>query len=122
MVFSLENQLFPVETETQKFVEYIKIVDLNGYSWHIARVLNGFMLTFKGDAFFAPTNFSVEIKEDLHYIKNKNCFFFQNEDFEVFYDVVNTVKNNETDTVFDFIQGLLRYRLKIDDSLTESEL
>lgn len=123
MIYSMNKSVFPKENQYSECHSY---KDENDFEWKIARVKNGFFVGYFGDTYFSPTTFEIrqdDTDNDYYFrIKNTNCFFIQNVEFETFYEFRNILKTGWTDDIFESIEILLNERFLLDKGLMECEI
>jgi len=121
MIYCIDPSLFP--TDPKKIVEQISYRDENDFEWRIVRIKNGFMVRFFGDDYFKESKFFCELKSGKTVvIKNTNCIFFDSNDFDLFCDIRDLLKNENTDDIWDFFNEMLTERFEHSDGILESEM
>ena len=82
-------------------IEELSYKDENNFEWKIARIKNGFMVRYFGEEYFKQKTFECELSNgEWVRVKNTNCIFFQNVDFETFCEVRDIIKIGYTDDFF----------------------
>lgn len=120
MIYCIDPSLYPTPEQA---LEEIIYQDENEFEWRIARVKNGFMVRFFGDDYFKDNFFVCEVTDDLLIkVKNTNCIFFQDADFDTFCEMRNILKNGFTDDIWETIQELFTTRFESSQVLLESEV
>jgi hypothetical protein len=120
MIYCLNPNLYPKE---EQVVEEIIYKDENEFEWRIVRVQNGFFVKYFGDPYFSDSVFACENKHgQTRNVKNTNCIFVQNTDFETFAEVRDIIKLGFTDDIWETFREMFDERIKNQDSLLESEI
>lgn len=120
MIYCVETEMYPKEGQ---FIEELKYKDENDFEWRICRIENGFMVRYFGDEYFKESVFSFEIKNGkIIRVRNTNCIFFKDTDFDTFYEVRNILKNGFTDDIWGIFEELLQERFENDEGFLESEI
>ena len=120
MVYCLDLKLYPIKNQ---FIEEIKYKDENDLEWRIARVQNGFFVRYFGHDYFCENSFDCQIDSGKTIrVKNTNCIFFQDANFETFCEMRNILKTGWTDDIWESIQDFLTIRLQQSTGLIESEI
>lgn len=111
-------------------IETIEWKDENDFSWLVQRIEAGFFISYKGDKYFAPPHFFIELRFnscmgdiaiDMK-LKNTCQFFIKSTELDVFAKVRTTVKTNYTDEVWDEIHKMFVDRLQKNLSLLPTEI
>jgi hypothetical protein len=119
MVYCMPIETYPTEG---LFIEENLYFDENNFEWRIARVNNGFFVKYFGDGYFKDEMFCCELKDGkTYFIKNTNCIFFQDPDFETFVEMRDILKNGFTDDIWESIEMFLTERLNICTDILECE-
>lgn len=120
MIYCLEPALYP---KPHQFIEEISYRDENDFEWKVARISNGFFVRYFGNDYFKESVFVCELLQgETIRIKNTNCIFIQNTDFEVFAEVRNVLKNGYTDDIWETFEEMFTERFEHDKTLLKSEL
>jgi hypothetical protein len=107
----------------EQFVEEITYEDKNGFEWRIARVENGFIVAYFGASYFSPKTFECQIHQRKRKrIKNTNCVFVQNTDFDTFCHFRNILQAGYTDTIWETFEEFFTERLRQNDDILECEV
>lgn len=120
MIYCVPIEIYP---EEGMFIEELKYKDENDFEWRIARVENGFMVRFFGDKYFKEETIECWLPNgSCVRIKNTNCIFFKDSDFDTFCEVRNILKNGFTDDIWDVFTELFCERFTHNLEILESEL
>lgn len=120
MIYCIPETNYPTP---ELYTEELTYPDQNGFEWKVARINNGFILKYTGNPYFKDTTFECELKSGKYIrIKNTNCIFFKDSDFETFYELRNCLINGYTDDIWCTIEELLTERLEHDPGILESEM
>ncbi len=120
MIYCLAPELYP---DKDKYIEELTYRDKNDFEWRIARIKDGFMVKFCGDMYFKDTTFNGVLSTGkIFQIKNTNCIFFQNNDFEIFCDVRDVITGGWTDDIWELMTEFFAERLNVNNELIESEI
>ena len=104
-------------------LEEISYIDENMQKWRIARVRNGFMVRYFGNEYFKENTFECALPSGEYMrVKNTNCIFFEDANFETFCHVRNVLKNGYTDDIWETFEELFIERFKHDKRFLESEI
>ena len=123
MIYCLDEEYYPSKEES---IEVISYFDGNDFEWRISRTEEGFFVKYFGWEYFAPKTFNFYLKtnkiEKFLNIKNTNCIFVKDIEFDSFYDFVSTVKqSSDSDTVFELIEEMFKKRFVSGSLLLQSE-
>ncbi len=120
MIYCLSPKHYPTPEQT---LEEISYSDENGFEWKIARVKNGFFVKYFGEPYFKENNFRCDLKSGEHIsIKNTNCIFIQDTDFETFSEIRTVIKIGYTDDIWETFQEMFEERFEHNKCVLESEL
>lgn len=120
MIYCVPIEQYPKEG---MFIEELSYKDENDFEWKIARIENGFMVRYFGDEYFKENTFECELSNgEWVRVKNTNCIFIQDTDFETFAEVRNVIKTGYTDDIWETFQEMFEERFEHDKGLLESEL
>lgn len=120
MIYCVDKNMYPKEGQ---YIEEIKYKDENYFEWRICRVENGFFVRYFGDEYFCETIFSFILSnEKLIKIKNTNCIFLKDSDFDTFCEIRNILKNGFTDDIWGILQDLFQERFENDEGYLDSEI
>jgi hypothetical protein len=120
MIYCVQEFLYP---SSEKSVEELVYNDENGFEWRISRILNGFIIRYFGDPYFRENIFECEnSKGECIKVKNTNCIFVQDDDFETFAEFREVILRGCTDEIWGFIRDLLQERFEYDTGLLDSEI
>lgn len=120
MIYCVDIEMYPKEGQ---FLEELKYKDENEFEWRICRIENGFMVRYFGDDYFKESVFSFDLKNGKRIqIRNTNCIFFKDTDFDTFCEVRNILKNGFTDDIWGIFEELLQERFENDEGFIESEI
>lgn len=120
MIYCVETEMYPKEGQ---FIEELKYKDENDFEWRICRIENGFIVRYFGDEYFKESVFSFDLKNGKRIrIRNTNCIFFKDTDFDTFFEVRNILKNGFTDDIWGIFAELLQERFENDEGFLESEI
>lgn len=119
MIYCLKSEEYPAPAQT---IEELSYRDENGFKWKIARVENGFFVKYFGNSYFQEPAFECETSRGEYIrVKNTNCIFIQDTDFETFADVRNVLKTGYTDEIWEVFQEMFEERFERDSRILESE-
>ena len=120
MIYCIPIEMYPKEG---MYIEELTYTDENGFEWRIARVENGFIVRYFGDDYFRDSLFSCEIGTgEIIKVKNTNCIFFKDSDFETFYEMREIIKIGYTDDIWETFVELFTERFEHDRGMLESEM
>lgn len=120
MIYLLPEKDYP---NPSQYLEEFEYKDENDFTWKVARVSNGFFVRYFGDPYFKYSIFTVQPKgKKIFKIKNTNCIFFNDPEFDSFYNVRNILKNGYTDDIWDCIEEFLEERFTHDEGILKSEI
>lgn len=120
MIYCLDPKLYPT---AEHMLEEITYQDENGFDWKIARVSNGFFVKYLGDPYFKDNTFECETSRGQHIrVKNTNCIFIEDPDFDTFYEVRNLLILGYTDEIWETFNGMFEERFEHDLGMLESEM
>ena len=120
MIYCVPIEQYPKEG---MFIEELSYKDENDFEWKIARIENGFMVRYFGDEYFKENTFECELSNgEWVRVKNTNCIFFQDVDFETFCEVRNIIKIGYTDDIWETFEELFTERFEHDRGMLESEM
>ncbi len=120
MIYCIEPKLYP---DKDNYIEELIYKDQNDLEWRIARVRNGFMVRYFGHEYFKENVFSGELKNGRYFkIKNTNCIFFENSEFDTFCDVRDALITGYTDDIWELFEDLFIERFNISSAIIESEI
>lgn len=119
MIYCIPFDNYPKEGQ---FLEELIYRDENEQEWRIARVVNGFMVRYFGCEYFKENSFHCELTSGKTIVvKNTNCIFFQDADFETFCHMRDILKNGFTDEIWESLEGFFTERFEHDLGMIESE-
>ncbi len=120
MIYCVPIDNYPKEGQ---FIEEISYRDENDFEWRIARIQNGFMVRYFGNDYFKENTFECTLSTgECVRVKNTNCLFFQDTDFETFAEVRNVLKNGFTDEIWETFEELFTERFEHDKGMLASEI
>lgn len=120
MIYCTKPELYPTP---ELALEEIILRDENAFEWKVTRVENGLFVKYIGDPYFIETYFSCHLKNGEHIlIKNTNCIFIQDTDFETFAEIRNVINTGCTDDIWETFQEMFEERFEHDKGLLESEI
>lgn len=120
MIYCIEIDLYPKEGQ---YIEEISYLDENNFEWRICRIENGFMVKYFGDDYFRESVFDIELSNGKNFrIKNTNCIFFKDSNFDTFCNVRDILKNGFTDEIWEAFESCFKVRFEINDGFIESEI
>jgi hypothetical protein len=120
MIYCLNLEIYPTR---ELIIEEISCRDENDFEWKIARVENGFFVRYFGEPYFKETYFSCDLKSGEHIlIRNTNCIFIKNNDFDVFFKVRDVINSGYTDEIWETFQEMFEERFEHDKTILESEI
>jgi hypothetical protein len=110
MIYCIPIENYPKENQ---FLEELSYKDENSFEWKIARVENGLIVKYFGDEYFKNSTFEIELKSGKWIrIKNTNCIFFKDSDFEDFCNIRDILKNGYTDEIWETFNDLFTERFE----------
>lgn len=96
-----------------EILEEIYYHDLNDFKWQIIRIKSGFYIRYCGDNYFMPKEFICNLSNNKCIsIINTNCIFINTNDFDIFLQVRDNIKNNYTDDIWELIECMFEDRLE----------
>lgn len=107
--------------EKRKTNEYVQFVDLDKNKWNLFRIQNGFIIQYVGNQSQRPSTFTIEKDGEYFEIKNTYCLFVNTVEFEMYYEIRETIQNNHTGFVWDYFQELIQDRFLSSNQILESE-
>ena len=120
MIYAIPFENYP---NKQQFIEELIYKDENDFIWKIARIENGFIVKYFGDDYFKDSTFECELSNGKWIsIKNTNCIFFKDVDFETFCNVRNILKLGYTDEIWESFNDLFTERFENCLDILESEI
>lgn len=118
--FSLEEDV--KKPRNKRMVdEYSQFVDLDKNKWNLYRIENGFIIQYVGDQTQRPNTFTIEKDGEYFEIKNTYCLFINTIEFEMYYEIRETINKNHTGFVWDYFQELIQDRFLSSNQILESE-
>lgn len=118
MVYCLPTEDCP---DDDHIIERAIYKDTDGVEWSLARVDEGVFLSCLGEV--PDSVFEVHperMKEFM--IKNTNCIYFQNTEFELFYNLKELIQKGSTYEMWSAVVAFLEERLSKDPSILDCEL
>lgn len=120
MIYCIPTENYPKENQ---FLEELSYKDENDFEWKVARVNNGFIIKYFGDEYFKDSTFEIELKSgNWVRVKNTNCIFFENVEFETFYHIRELLKKGYTDEIWESITDLFKERFENCVDILECEM
>jgi len=120
MIYCIPIENYPTP---DKFLEELVYKDENDFEWRIARVVNGFIVRYFGDDYFKDSFFDCDLKDmSMVRVKNTNCIFIQDENFETFCEVREIIKSGYTDDIWEVFEEMFTERFEHDKGMLESEI
>jgi len=120
MIYCVPIEQYPKEGS---FIEELIYKDVNFFEWRIARIENGLMVKYFGDEYFKESTFECTLLNGTHIrVKNTNCIFFKDVDFETFCEVREIIKIGYTDDIWETFEELFTERFEHDRHLLQSEI
>ena len=101
--------------------EYSQFIDLDKNKWNLFRIENGFIINYVGNQSQRPSTFTIEKDGEYFEIKNTYCLFINTVDFEMYYEIRETIRKNNTDFIWDYFQELIQDRFLSSNQVLESE-
>lgn len=101
--------------------EYSQFIDLDKNKWNLFRIENGFIINYVGNQSQRPSTFTIEKDGEYFEIKNTYCLFINTVDFEMYYEIRETIRKNHTDFIWDYFQELIQDRFLLSNQVLESE-
>jgi hypothetical protein len=119
LIYCLDPQMMPTSDEA---IEEIIYSDMNDFQWKISRTELGFFIKFLSDPYFMENRFDVFLTNgDNIWIKNTNCIFIEDTDFQTFLEIREKIKNNYTDDIWEYIEDMFQDRFWDDETILDSE-
>lgn len=119
MIFFIDPKDYPAPNVT---IEEVQYTDQNGFSWLVARIVDGTVIHYTGDKYFSDKFLEVECAHGFIRVKNTGCIFVKDISFGVFYELREILKSGYTDEIWDAFSQIFSTRLSIDPTLTPPEI
>ena len=101
--------------------EYSQFIDLDKNKWNLFRIENGFIINYVGNQSQRPSTFTIEKDGEYFELKNTYCLFVNTVEFEMYYEIRETIHKNHTGFIWDYFQELIQDRFLSSNQVLESE-
>lgn len=122
MIYCLNPKFFPLNENANRV---LKELDLNEQEWRISSIDRGVFLSYNGDSYFKESRIVFDDPYNEYrqlQINNTNCIVFKDVDFDLLGGIINLVKTNFTDDIWEELGTFFKARFSVDGSKLDSEI